>query len=333
MPTFVTFNSILYWSRTSDFEEAMPLLFNSVEDKMKQHDDTIPVHPSSLYFRRSLVLASFASVVIAYCPCIEYAILVFILTASYVWLNYKIEKLYPDSIEFDEQPLFRFYVSIIHDVIAGLFILIILSSHLSFGRVIVPWLQSDWNTSFTAVHDDTVSSRNNVDLVFKALDVIAMCGTIAFEMKDAIVDDFHFGSIERVGIYIHHLSTIGACLHILNCRYGRGYMILNGLQCLVGSAIYCLWSIGHIHTFLYCIAMTVSNLFGLWLCQQYYILSKDYDYDDAFIFVLLVSFICFIRQYPVMEVIVHQILLLRPQQHQKTTMKSPSSMNATKKLK
>ena len=252
--------------------------------------------------RRSLVLASFVAIVIVYCPFVEYTLIVVFFMALYVRLNRYIETTYPGTIELDGEyvPKFRLYVSLIHDAIAGVIMLIIVLLHYFIGsNGVLYWLECSWNDSFTN------NTNENIDTLLDALDLIAMCGTMAFEMKDSIVDDFSW-NLERMGIYIHHVATVGACLYILNCNYGRGYMILNGLQCLVGSSIYCIWRLSKLSTVVYCISMTLSNMFGIWLLIQYYILAQDHG-DIPITFVTLCSFICFVRQYPVMEVIVHQL--------------------------
>eukprot|EP00546_Thalassionema_frauenfeldii_P003943 CAMPEP_0178922578 /NCGR_PEP_ID=MMETSP0786-20121207/16237_1 /TAXON_ID=186022 /ORGANISM="Thalassionema frauenfeldii, Strain CCMP 1798" /LENGTH=209 /DNA_ID=CAMNT_0020596969 /DNA_START=51 /DNA_END=677 /DNA_ORIENTATION=- len=190
-------------------------------------------------FRRIVISSSFAGIIIIYSPKVEYTFLTFFLSLVYVWLNSMVERFFPGTLILDgvPSPKYRLYTSILHDgfVAGGILFAILLLRFAGFGNDIPTWLTHGWeDCDFGSNDGDT--SHNLVE----GLDVLAMCVTIAFEIKDGIVDDFDL-RLERVGIYIHHVATTFCCLYILNCEYGKGLMLVNGLQALLGSLLYCLW--------------------------------------------------------------------------------------------
>lgn len=242
--------------------------------------------------RRAAVSASFAGMVILYSPTMEYAALTLVLALLYVWINAMVENFFPGNIVLDGKPSpkFRLYTSIFHDgIIAGgllVAILILRANHLS------DWLIDGWKREVEAT-DDAIFLDN--------LDAFALCITIAFEIKDGLVDDFDL-SLERVGIYIHHVATSAACLYILNCEYGKGYMLINALQALMGSLLYCIWRLNQLNTTLYCVTMTLSNILAVTLTMKYFFLALSKG-DIAVLFTALCIPIGIVRQYPVMEII------------------------------
>jgi len=245
-------------------------------------------------FRRVMISASFAGMVIMCSPTVEYTLLTFSLVLFYVWMNAVVEKYFPGNLLLDGKlsPKFRLYTSILHDgIIAGGLLVAILCLR---ANNLSQWLTDGWEG-----HE---SGNNNI---LETLDAFALCVTIAFEIKDGLVDDFDL-SLERVGIYIHHVATSGACLYILNCSYGKGYMIVNALQALMGSLIYCVWRLNKLNTIMYCVTMTLSNILATTLMVLFFLLAKSKG-EVAVLFPLLCIPIGIVRQYPVMEVIVKHL--------------------------
>jgi len=243
------------------------------------------------FFRRVMISASFAGMVAMFSPTLEYTLLTFSLVLFYVWMNAVVERYFPGNISLDGKPSpkFRLYTSIFHDgIIAGGLLVAILYFR---ANKLSQWLTDGWEGQ----HSD-----NNI--LLETLDAFALCVTIAFEIKDGLVDDFDL-SLERVGIYIHHVATSGACLYILNCSYGKGYMLVNALQALMGSLIYCVWRLKKLNTIIYCVTMTLSNVLATTLMIQFFLLAKSKG-ELAVLFPLLCIPIGLVRQYPVMEVIV-----------------------------
>jgi len=242
--------------------------------------------------RRAMVSASFAGMVMMYSPTTEYAALTFTLALFYVWINAVVENFFPGNIVLDGKPSpkFRLYTSIFHDgIIAGgllVTILVLRANHLS------DWFTDGWKREVEATNDS---------IFLENLDAFALCITIAFEIKDGLVDDFDL-SLERVGIYIHHVATSAACLYILNCTYGKGYMLINALQALMGSLIYCIWRLNLLNTTLYCVTMTLSNILAVTLTMKYFFLAQSKG-EVAALFTGLCIPIGIVRQYPVMQII------------------------------
>jgi len=251
---------------------------------------------------RIVVSFSFAIFVAAFSPKVEYTLLIYFLTILYAGINRVIESLFPGTIILDGKPTpkFRLYVSIFHSgMVASSMLSTILFLHAcGFGTDTTTWLQSGWI-------DWKDDDNNKSFFLAEALDVLTLCITIAFEIKDGLVDDFDF-SMLRIGIYVHHLAAAAGCLYILNCSYGKGYMLFSGVQALVTSFFYCIWRLDQLSTPLYCVILTTSNVVSLWFTFKYYLLAQTKG-DFTLLFPLIVGVLLLVRQYPVAQIIIKRL--------------------------
>jgi len=127
---------------------------------------------------------------------------------------------------------------------------------------------------------------------------------LAGMLRDILLTEAEVNMVS-VGMLLHHFATIGGCILSFASPMGIGAMALNGLNLELGSATYSGFLLipanGEHRRFrhwarkFYWLAMTASNLFGIYLALEWYAKLPIF-WGLPCMYSLLGAMLCFLRQ-------------------------------------